>query len=162
MTTGTDAGVAIDVPVAIEAVFGVLADGWNYSSWVVGASRIRDADPDWPAEGSRIHHSIGPWPLAIEDFTQVLAVDAPRLLVLEARLWPVGRARIRFDLTGDGRRTRVRMTELAARGPAVMLPAPLQARIIAPRNRETLRRLCRIAQARPTTGPQPDTGGPSA
>ena len=31
-----------------ESVFAVLADGWLYPSWVVGASRMRDVDPAWP------------------------------------------------------------------------------------------------------------------
>jgi hypothetical protein len=32
-----------------EQVFAVLHDGWTYPVWVVGASRMRDVDPGWPA-----------------------------------------------------------------------------------------------------------------
>jgi uncharacterized protein YndB with AHSA1/START domain len=45
-----------------DAVFDVLADGWSYSQWVVGASRVRDVTDGWPAEGTHIHHSVGPGP----------------------------------------------------------------------------------------------------
>jgi hypothetical protein len=140
--------VTVHVPAARDAVFAILADGWSYAAWLVGCSRIRDADDDWPAKGTRIHHSIGPWPLLIEDTTSVLAVQEPGLLILEARLWPLGRARVRFDLvpTGDG--TDLTMTEVATRGPIALLPAPLQARLIAPRNRESLDRLSRLAVAK--------------
>ena len=44
---------------SIDDVWSVLSDGWLYPLWVVGASRMRDVDPDWPAVGSRIHHSVG-------------------------------------------------------------------------------------------------------
>ncbi|RRR98513.1 SRPBCC family protein [Glycomyces terrestris] len=141
-------GVRVHVPAPPEAVFAVLADGWNYPSWVVGCSRIRGADDDWPARGTRIHHSIGPWPLLIEDTTSVLAVDEPRLLVLEARLWPLGKARVRFDLAPADGGTDLTMTEAAVRGPLSLLPVPFQARLIAPRNRETLDRLSRLAVAK--------------
>jgi uncharacterized protein YndB with AHSA1/START domain len=143
----SDIGVAVNVAAPPETVFAVLADGWNYPSWVVGASRIREADDDWPAEGTRIHHSIGPWPLLIEDTTSVAVAAPPRLLVLDARMWPLGRARIRFDLTARGEETEVRMTELALRGPLSLLPVAAQTRLIAPRNRESLDRLSRLAEA---------------
>lgn len=143
----SDIGVTADVAAPPEAVFAVLADGWNYPSWVVGASRIRGADDDWPAEGSRIHHSVGPWPLLIDDTTSVALARPPRLLVLDARMWPLGRARVRFDLAAHGRGTRITMTELAMRGPLSHLPASVQARLIAPRNRESLDRLSRLAEA---------------
>jgi hypothetical protein len=43
-------------------VWAVISDGWSYASWVVGASRIRAVSSDWPAEGARIHHSVGARP----------------------------------------------------------------------------------------------------
>ena len=47
-----------------EDVWNVLADGWLYGLWVVGASRIRGVDRSWPSPDSRIHHSVGSWPHA--------------------------------------------------------------------------------------------------
>jgi uncharacterized protein YndB with AHSA1/START domain len=143
---GSVRGVVADIPASPEAVFEVLADGWHYAAWVVGASHIREVDEGWPAEGTRIHHGIGPWPLLIEDSTQVLVCEPPRLLILDARMWPLGKARIRFDLRPRGRDTTVvRMTELVTRGPGVLMPVPVQTALIAPRNRETLKRLARLA-----------------
>jgi hypothetical protein len=49
---------------------------------VVGASRIREVEPDWPAKGSRIHHSFGVWPLVIDDDTEVLRSEPEHELLL--------------------------------------------------------------------------------
>ncbi|GAA1695320.1 SRPBCC family protein [Glycomyces endophyticus] len=140
-------GVTAAVRAPIDDVFAVLADGWSYASWVVGASRIRDADEDWPARGARLHHSVGPWPLLIEDTTRVVEVRPPRLLVLDARMWPLGTARVRFDLTAVEGGTAITMRELATAGPLALLPVRAQDRLIAPRNRESLDRLGRLAVA---------------
>ena len=40
----------------------------------MGASRIRDVETDWPAEGSRIHHYVGLWPGLINDNTAVALI----------------------------------------------------------------------------------------
>jgi uncharacterized protein YndB with AHSA1/START domain len=128
-----------------ERVFAVLADGWQYCGWVVGASHIRDVDQGWPGRGSRIHHSIGPWPLGIEDETEVVDVEPGRLLTLSARMWPLGRATVRLDLRPSGTGTEVVMTEQADGGPIALLPGPLQAMVLKPRNEESLRRLADIS-----------------
>ena len=85
-----------------QAVWDVLADGWLYPSWVVGASRIRAVDPAWPAVGSLIHHSFGVWPLVIDDNTEVLDASPPTLLRLRARGWPAGEAEVVLRLSADG------------------------------------------------------------
>ncbi|MBP2479402.1 uncharacterized protein YndB with AHSA1/START domain [Crossiella equi] len=141
--------VTTTVPVPLEQVYAVLADGWSYVGWVVGAAHIREVDPGWPAEGTRIHHSIGPWPLLLHDVTKVRAADPPHLLELDARLWPVGAATVRLELreTAPGR-TEIRMTEELVRGPARLLPHPLQRLLLTPRNRESLARLADLAVGR--------------
>lgn len=72
-----------------EQVWGVLADGWLYPLWVVGASRMREVDDTWPAVGSKLHHSVGTWPALLDDTTEVVESTpasrrtrsaAPRLL----------------------------------------------------------------------------------
>ncbi len=55
-----------------EQVWKVLSDGWLYPLWVVGATRMRDVDEGWPAVGTRLHHSVGSWPLMLDDTTEVL------------------------------------------------------------------------------------------
>lgn len=77
-----------------SAVWAVLSNGWLYPSWVVGASRMRAVDPAWPRVGARLHHSVGAWPLLISDSTSVVESVPEQRLVLQARGWPLGEARI--------------------------------------------------------------------
>ncbi|WP_447006948.1 SRPBCC family protein [Saccharothrix isguenensis] len=133
--------VRMTVPTSVERVFAVLADGWSYASWVVGAAHIREVDPGWPGTGTRIHHSVGAWPLAVQDVTTVLDVDPPRMLELEARLWPFGAARVRLELADCPDGTEVTMREEVVKGPPSYLPQQVQSLFLTPRNRESLRRL---------------------
>lgn len=146
--------VTTEVRASPEQVFAVLADGWSYAGWVVGASHIRTVDPGWPGLGTRIHHSVGPWPLLVGDVTTVHAVAPPRTLELDARLWPLGAARIRLELTETRPGvTEVRMAERAVRGPGRVLPDAVQALLLVPRNRESLRRLADLVIGRTAEGP---------
>ncbi|WP_457963269.1 SRPBCC family protein [Arthrobacter sp. D1-29] len=124
-----------------EEVWKVIADGWLYSGWVVGASRIRAVDAQWPDEGSRLHHSVGAWPLVINDSTSVASVDPGRSLELVARVWPAGEARVLITIEDQGMQCRVTMAEDAVRGPGRFVPKPLRDALIRARNRETLNRL---------------------
>lgn len=143
------AEVSLIVEASVDAVWSVLADGWSYAGWVVGASHIRDVGTGWPKPGARIHHSVGPWPLVIQDTTEVVRCEPGQLLELDARLWPVGAARITFSLRPRSESlTDVRMTEQVVRGPSAFLPEFAQDLILVPRNKETLRRLAALAQGR--------------
>ncbi|MEV4538494.1 SRPBCC family protein [Asanoa sp. NPDC049518] len=129
-----------------ERVFAVLADGWSYASWVVGAAHIRDVEGEWPAVGSRIHHKLGPWPVQINDQTTVRAMEPDRLLELDARMWPIGKAVVRVTLEPvSATSTRVTMTESIVSGPAHLLPEAVQSVLLHPRNSEALDRLANIA-----------------
>src|SRR5579875_1240477 len=81
--------VTRDIAAPRRRVWDVLADGWTYSQWVVGNSRIRAVDENWPAPGSTIHHTIGVWPLAINDETVVERCTPLEELVLLAKLTPL-------------------------------------------------------------------------
>ncbi|MDO3647009.1 SRPBCC family protein [Nocardia mangyaensis] len=141
--------VEITVPTSVPAVFEVLADGWSYAGWVVGASHIRKVDLGWPAVGTRIHHSVGPWPLTVQDTTVVRAVDRPNRLELRARLWPFGAATVTLELAAlDDETTAVRMTERVIAGPGRWLPQRVQALLLGPRNRASLAMLTDIAVGR--------------
>ncbi|MDX8053141.1 SRPBCC family protein [Lentzea sp. BCCO 10_0798] len=143
------AEVALKIEAPVAHVWDVLADGWSYGGWVVGASHIRDVDTGWPKPGTRIHHSVGPWPLVIQDVTEVVRCEAPKLLELDARLWPAGAARITFSLRALSESlTEVRMTERAVRGPSTLLPNVVQDLLLTPRNKETLQRLGDLARGR--------------
>jgi uncharacterized protein YndB with AHSA1/START domain len=127
------------------AVWAVHSDGRRYAEWVVGTSRIRDADPDFPAPGARIHYTVGRRPLRHDGHTEVLAVDAGRRLELEAHAWPLGTARIVLRLTDRAGGCRVEIEEHPKRGPAGRLHNPGLDLLIKLRNVETLRRLERAA-----------------
>src|SRR4051794_8366167 len=131
-----------------DAVWRVLADGWAYSNWVVGTSAIRDVDGEWPAEGSRVHHSVGAWPLTISDTTHVVECVPGRKLRLRARGWPLGEADVQLELFAEDGGTRVVMQEDASDGPGRFVPTPVRQATIFPRNKESLHRLTRIAEHR--------------
>ncbi len=138
-----------------EAVFRVIADGWLFPTWIVGASRMREVGDDWPAVGSRLHHSFGVWPLVIDDQTTVLEWDPPHRVVFQPQGWPLGEARVIIDVKPSGEGCLVRMREHAVRGPGALIPKPLLDLGLAPRNRETLHRLAYLAEH---GAPQPGTG----
>ena len=130
------------------AVWEILADGWLYPLWVVGASRIRDVDPSWPEPGSHIAHSVGAWPMLIDDTTEVTECRPGQLLALRARAWPAGEAAVEIRLTGSGPDTEVTMNEDAVTGPAVLVPKPVRDVTLNKRNAEALRRLAYLAERR--------------
>ena len=139
--------ISREVAAPADAVWKVLADGWSYANWVVGAARVRDVDPGWPAQGSRVHHSFGLWPVLIQDFTRVERSVPTQDLELTARGWPAGEAHVHISVRAEGTdRSVVTITEDAVSGPAKLMPAPLRRVLIAPRNRETLHRLALLAE----------------
>ncbi|GAA2548249.1 SRPBCC family protein [Mycolicibacterium diernhoferi] len=133
-----------------DQVWAVIADGWTYSQWVVGNSRMRAVDPNWPAPGSTIHHSIGVWPLLLDDHTVVEDCEPKRQLVLLAKGRPFGKARItmRLEDTADGG-CRIDMAEVPVGFPMGWIPERLALAAAVPRNRECTKRLAAIAERRP-------------
>lgn len=129
-------------------MFAVLADGWSYPLWVVGAARIRNVDDGWPAVGSRLHHSVGSWPLLTDDTTTVVEVDEPKHLRLQARAWPGGEARIEIDVAPHPDGCEVTIDECVVRGPAKHVPTVLQHSWLHFRNIESLRRLSYLCENR--------------
>lgn len=131
-----------------DKVWAVLADGWLYPLWVVGATRMRDVDSTWPQVGAKIHHSAGVWPVIVNDNTEVLESDPGRFLRLRARGWPLGEAEVAITLTATGPNTLVEIREKAVSGPGALIPGPIEDITIKWRNVETLRRLAFIAENR--------------
>jgi len=131
-----------------EQIFAVLGDGWIYPVWVVGASRMRDVEDGWPSPGTKLHHSFGVWPLVIDDTTEVLELEPNRRLVLEARGWPVGKARVDITVQPHGDGSLVSIEEDVTDGPARLIPQPMRLPAIELRNREALRRLAYLAEGR--------------
>lgn len=132
-----------------QDVWDVLMDPEAYGHWVVGSSHIRDVDPDWPAPGSRFHHTVGVGPLKLPDHTEVLEIDPPRRLVLKAKARPLGTARVELDIRRAGAGAGITMVEDPGdRLSRPLLGNPVAQRLIGLRNRESLRRLRRLAEER--------------
>ncbi|WP_165070346.1 SRPBCC family protein [Marisediminicola senii] len=136
---------------APEDLFNVLTDGWLFPSWVVGAARIRDVDESWPAEGSKLYHSFGMWPMLLDDTTTLEEWDAPHHVKLRARGWPMGEAFVQIDVKPRGEGCIVRMIEDAILGPGRIVPQFMRDPMIHMRNTETLHRLAYMAEGRART-----------
>ncbi len=105
-----------------DKVWEVLADGWRYPGWVVGASRMRAVDPAWPAPGARIHIR--------SDCGRSSSTTTPRFsrrirgksLTLLARAKAFGRARIEIQVRPDGVGSVIEMGEHLASPPMSWFP----------------------------------------
>ncbi len=137
----------IDAPP--ERVFAVLADADAYGTWVVGSKYIREADPGFPAKGSRFHHAFGVGPLTVKDHTEVVDVTAPRRLVLRAKARPFGTALVTLLVDAEGSGSRVTIIEDAGDPVTRLVFNPLTHLLVKGRNVESLRRLKELAE-----GPQ--------
>ncbi|HEY1489386.1 MAG TPA: SRPBCC family protein [Micromonosporaceae bacterium] len=125
-----------------EQIRAVLADGWNYADWVVGAVHIRAVDARWPAAGSRVHHRIGAWPFTIADSTEVISFDPTGSLVMRARLRPLGEAVVSMSWRPNGQdKCRVRMEEQFVDGPGLAVRNKIGDVVLHARNNESLTRL---------------------
>ncbi len=130
------------------ATFAVLADGWLYSNWVVGASHVRAVEATWPAEGSRLFHASGVWPMVTRDETEVVATEPNRRLELIARGRPLGVAEIVIELDDQDAGCLVTMYEKPVSGPGHWLHNPLFEAMLVRRNAEALSRLAALVERR--------------
>jgi uncharacterized protein YndB with AHSA1/START domain len=129
-----------------ERVFEVLSDPESYAYWVVGSDKIRAADPEFPAVGSRFHHRVGTGPLKIDDHTEVLDANPPYRLELKAKARPLGTARVVMLLDPRGEGTHVTMIEEAGDPLSKVMFNPLMQPLVRKRNDESLRRLKELAE----------------
>lgn len=158
------AGVArnrIHIAAPPAFVFAVLADAERYPEWVVGAAEVRDQEGNFPEVGSRFHHSVKIGLLKLHDHTEVLEVEPPSRIVLEAKARPLGTARISIELSAGEEGTNVLMEE----GPADRLTSLVADNAVADlalrlRNAEALSRLKRVVEGKKTTSPsKPEVNG---
>lgn len=136
---------SMDTTVPAEDVWRALADGRLYGSWVVGASRVRHVDANWPEVGATVQHSVGAWPLVIDDETVVLASVPGSRLTLRARVHPIGEFTVEVTLTPTATGCRITIAEDITSGPGRVLPEVVKRALLVPRNQEALRRLSTIA-----------------
>lgn len=129
-------------------VFDVLRDGRSYGDWVVGTRTIRDVDPGWPAEGTRIHYTVGYRPLRKDSVTTSRSYEPDRRLELEISAWPAGTAGVVLAVDEQGDGALVAIEEAPRSGPGRLVHNPLLDQLIKVRNVETLRRLEQLARRR--------------
>ena len=149
--TGYDAPmstVSREIKASPDEVWEVLADGWLYPLWVVGATRMRSVDESWPDDGARLHHSVGVWPAVLDDETEVLRAEPPTSLRLRASAWPLGKAEVLITLAAAGAATEVSIEEQASTGPGALTPRVVHDPLVSWRNTESLRRLAFLAEGR--------------
>ena len=65
---------------------------------MVGSKLIRDVDDGWPKVGTRFHHEVGLGPLTIDDHSQVVAAERPRLFCLRVKGRPAGTAIVTLEM----------------------------------------------------------------
>lgn len=138
-------GVTHETSATPAQVWSVLANGWLYSSWVVGASRIRAVDSNWPQEGSKIHHSVGVWPVLLNDETVSIQSSAGHL-ELSAHGWPAGTARVKVHVEKSEQGSLLTMDEFAETAPVKWIPTNAQRLATSPRLKECLHRLALLAE----------------
>jgi uncharacterized protein YndB with AHSA1/START domain len=136
------------MPVPPEAVWDALAEPGGYGYWVVGSKLIRDAEPEWPAPGSKFHHTVGFGPFTISDHTVSLEAERPRLLRLRAKGRPLATARITMEMEPEDGGTRVRMTENPDGLSSMLTLNPVMQVLTRGRNAESLMRLEELALRR--------------
>lgn len=131
-----------------SAVLALLADGRRYADWVVGAKRIRAVDSTWPEVGSEFHHTVGVGPLSTSDTTEVLSFTRPDgPVVLKARAWPTGAARVTIACEPTPEGCEVVIDEVPLEGPMRSVQNPVLDGLIHLRNVESLRRMERALAA---------------
>jgi uncharacterized protein YndB with AHSA1/START domain len=133
------------MPVPPQAVWDALADAGGYAYWVVGSKVIRDAEPEWPAPGSKFHHTIGFGPFTVSDHTESLQARPPELLKIRAKGRPLGTARVTMRMNPRDGGTEVEMTENPDGVTSVLTVNPLVQLLTKGRNAESLMRLEELA-----------------
>jgi hypothetical protein len=78
--------------------------------------------------------------------TVVEVYEPPRRMVVRAKGWPIGEARVTIDVKPRGRASVVRIQEEAVAGPGRLIPDALLDLVLYWRNTETLQRLAYLAE----------------
>ena len=143
----------VDVAAPPERVFEVLLDPRYYGHWVVGAREIRGWDDDWPAIGSRFHHTQGKPPFTIEDHSILEDMEFPHMFVLLAKARPAGTFRVTLRMSPNATGTHITMIEEPGDRLTRMIVNPATRVVMKGRNKVSLERLKDIAEGR---GPAPE------
>ena len=89
---------------------------------MVGTRRIRRVDDDWPAEGSKFHHSVGTGAAELHDSSKIVERHRPEHMVLEVRFRPTGIPRVTLDVHTAANGSEIVLEEVPQRGPFALVP----------------------------------------
>ncbi|MDQ4144961.1 MAG: SRPBCC family protein [Actinomycetota bacterium] len=138
---------SIEVNGTPSDVFDVLLDAEAYPQWVFGAKRMRRVDPEWPEPGAAFYHSVAVGG-AIKDKTEILRLESPREILLEAYARPLGIARVLIRVQPEGGRSRITITEFPSPGSMLEKLRQVVDPLIHVRNVFSLRRLRDLVEIR--------------
>lgn len=130
-----------ETPAVPEHVWAVLVDPEKSSEWVVGAKEVRGSESNWPSKAARFHHTVGVWPFHLRDLTSVVESDRPDRLLLQAKVRPIGSARIALELSPSASGSQAAMTEEPSAPSIARMTRRLFDSVILVRTGEALRRL---------------------
>ena len=135
-----------EIRVSGSRAFAALVDPETYPQWLIGTHRIRDVDPNWPQQGSRFHHVVGPGPLRIADSSEVLEIEPGSVLALRVRARPFIAAVVTFRVLGANGSCVVSMQEEPAVRTIGNIVRPVMDPLIHVRNHRSLRRLAKLVE----------------
>ena len=139
--------VTHQTPARPEQIWAVLADGWTYAAWVVGAC----GSARWRAAGDagQPHPPLGRDVAAAgQRRDRGRGLRARAADPAEGQGQGHGAAIVEIRLHDEGDRTRIEMREDATAGLGKLLPHTVRQALIAPRNTETVTRLALLAERR--------------
>lgn len=142
----------LDIRATPDEVFDVLADGWNYAAWVVGAKTIPHVDPGFPAAGSCFQNRVRNGFRGIDGVTEVVTANRPRTLRLRASVGRVAAADISFELEPISGGTSVTMHESPIGDRPFSVIGRRSAPLLRVRNAECLWRLKCVVEERSEHG----------
>jgi uncharacterized protein YndB with AHSA1/START domain len=137
------AEIEAHVAASAERCFDVLSDPRSYAYWVVGSKEVRGADPDWPARGSRLHHTVA---MGIEDHTEVEEVEPNRCLRLRAKVRPLGTAVVTVRMRPENGGTALRLEEGPGGPVSRLFFTSVADRLLHARNEASIGRLKQLAE----------------
>ena len=147
------------MPVPPERVWEVLSDPRSYGYWVIGSKKIRDWDPEWPAEGAKFHHTVGAGPIRVRDHSIVEASVPPQVLRLRVKARPLGTFVVTLQMLPEGEgQTRVVMDEVPADRLTRLFFGPLAHLAVRARNFGSLGRLNDLAVGKGEALPEAASG----
>ena len=133
-----------------DRVWRVVANGWLFAQWAIGAVKVCRVDDDWPSAGSSLDHAFGHGRFVLRSETRVLASTPGELLRVRTDGWPTGGSELTVTLESGPSGTILLVDELAVAGPDHVLPPAVHTMLLQWRNTQLVRGLALLAEGSQT------------